>query len=377
VSGLSPYIRHRLLSEWEVLASVLARHSPSAAEKFVQEVFWRSYWKGWLEHRPQIWSAYLREVEGCEKALDERSDLEANYRQAVAGGTGIEPFDAWVRELQETGYLHNHARMWFASIWIFTLELPWPLGADFFLRHLLDGDPASNTLSWRWVAGLHTRGKTYLATEHNLHRFAGDRFFTGSPPGGMERLAGRAAALTADPHPPAVAPSWPEHREPEGKAGLLLTEEDLHLDVPISPAAVGALCIDPDDSVISTQVCGFKAAAVEDALTRARKEFPDASVRRARFSVREAVGWARGQGLKQVWVAWAPQGHVRPHLDALKGALDEAGIELVRFVRDYDRLIWPHCSKGFFQLNKRIPELLGDLIDSEPQQSRLPFTSGS
>jgi deoxyribodipyrimidine photo-lyase len=66
-----------------------------------------------------------------------------------------------VQELVETGYLHNHARMWFASIWIFTLRLPWELGADFFLRHLLDGDAASNTLSWRWVAGLHTKGKHY------------------------------------------------------------------------------------------------------------------------------------------------------------------------------------------------------------------------
>ena len=61
--------------------------------------------------------------------------------------TGIEGFDDWARELVDTGYMHNHARMWFASIWIFTLRLPWALGADFFLRHLLDADAASNTLS--------------------------------------------------------------------------------------------------------------------------------------------------------------------------------------------------------------------------------------
>ncbi len=74
------------------------------------------------------------------------------------------------------GYLHNHARMWFASIWIFTLRLPWVLGADFFMRHLCDGDPASNTLSWRWVAGLHTRGKTYLARASNIATYTGGRF---------------------------------------------------------------------------------------------------------------------------------------------------------------------------------------------------------
>jgi deoxyribodipyrimidine photo-lyase len=267
--------------------------------------------------------------------------------------------------------------MWFASIWIFTLELPWPLGADFFLRHLLDGDPASNTLSWRWVAGLHTRGRTYLTTERNLQKYAGDRFFTGSPPGGMERLVRRAAALTAEPLPPPVAPSWPERCEPEAKAGLLLTEEDLHLDVPVSPTAVGALSAGLDDSGMSTQVCGFKVAAIEDALTRAGQDFPAASVRREPFPLDEAAVWARGLGLKQLWVAWAPQGHVRPHLDALEVSLEEMGIELVRFVRDYDRLIWPHCSKGFFQLNKLIPELLDDLIGAEPPQPRLPFTSGS
>ncbi|MCK7502530.1 MAG: hypothetical protein MZW92_81430 [Comamonadaceae bacterium] len=72
--------------------------------------------------------------------------------------------------------LHNHARLWFASLWIFTLELPWALGADFFLRHLLDGDPASNTLSWRWVVGLQTPGKIYLARADNIARFTAGRF---------------------------------------------------------------------------------------------------------------------------------------------------------------------------------------------------------
>ena len=96
--------------------------------------------------------------------------------QALAGQTGLDCFDAWVCELRETGYLHNHARMWFASIWIFTFELPWRLGADFFYRHLLDGDAASNTLSWRWVAGLHTRGKPYAARADNIRKFTGQRF---------------------------------------------------------------------------------------------------------------------------------------------------------------------------------------------------------
>ena len=105
--------------------------------------------------------------------------MRAGYRAAIDGETGIECFDAWSAELCETGYLHNHARMWFASIWIFTLKLPWRLGADFFYRHLLDGDAASNTLSWRWVAGLHTRGKPYAARADNIATYSGGRFTPG------------------------------------------------------------------------------------------------------------------------------------------------------------------------------------------------------
>jgi deoxyribodipyrimidine photolyase len=174
VSTLSPWVRHRLVTEREIVAAVLERHRLASAEKFVQEVYWRTYWKGWLERRPSVWTRYSASVA---PTLDGLSAAErATYDDAVAGRTGIDGFDHWARELVETGYLHNHARMWFASIWIFTLRLPWQLGADFFLRHLLDGDPASNTLSWRWVAGLQTVGKTYLATADNIARYTDGRF---------------------------------------------------------------------------------------------------------------------------------------------------------------------------------------------------------
>ncbi len=192
VSGLSPYIRHRLVTEQEVVDAVLERHSLHTAEKFVQEVFWRTYWKGWLEQRPEVWRRYREEVRDLLAG-----DLPAHYEDVVAGRSGIEAMDAWVRELVETGYLHNHTRMWFASIWVFTLELPWQLGADFFSRHLLDGDAASNTLSWRWVAGLQTRGKTYLATTENIARYTDGRF---APTG----LATEARALDEEPFPAAV-----------------------------------------------------------------------------------------------------------------------------------------------------------------------------
>jgi deoxyribodipyrimidine photo-lyase len=169
VSRLSPYLRHRVISEAEAVDAVLQVQGPAGADKFIQEVLWRTYWKGWLEMRPSTWSRFL---ETRDRQRDGLADSRA-LADAEAGRTGIGGFDDWARELAQTGYLHNHARMWFASIWIFTLRLPWALGADLFLRRLVDADPASNTLSWRWVAGLQTPGKTYLATRENIARFTG------------------------------------------------------------------------------------------------------------------------------------------------------------------------------------------------------------
>ena len=176
VSQLSPFIRRRVLSETEVLSSVLKKHGLSSSEKFVQEVFWRTYWKGWLEMRPSVWSEYQSDLKRLEDQIMTQSGLRRSWEMACEGNTEIDCFDFWAKELKETGYLHNHSRMWFASIWIFTLNLPWQLGADFFLRHLLDGDPASNTLSWKWVAGLQTQGKTYLARKDNICKFTNNRF---------------------------------------------------------------------------------------------------------------------------------------------------------------------------------------------------------
>ena len=176
VSMLSPYIRHRSLTEIEVLKSVLCYHSKKSSEKFVQEVFWRTYWKGWLEMRPTVWAAYQSKLNRLSDDLKTQSGFRKSWENACQGETGIECFDSWAKELFDTGYLHNHARMWFASIWIHTLKLPWELGADFFLRNLLDGDPASNTLGWRWVGGAQTVGKTYLASSQNIQKYTKDRF---------------------------------------------------------------------------------------------------------------------------------------------------------------------------------------------------------
>ncbi len=168
VSCLSPYISHRLINEYEVAKSVLAKFPYQKVEKYIQEIFWRVYWKGWLELRPQVWTDFIEDLKGLKE--------DDNYKKAINGETQIECFNDWVKELKENNYLHNHTRMWFASIWIFTLNLPWQKGAEFFMKHLFDGDAASNTLSWRWVAGLQTKGKHYVAQSWNISKFTNNKY---------------------------------------------------------------------------------------------------------------------------------------------------------------------------------------------------------
>ena len=168
VSNLSKYISHRVINEYDLIREILSQYSLQKVDKFVQEVFWRVYWKGWLEHRPSVWADYYN-------FNHDNYDFET-YHDAENANTKIDCFNHWMRELQDTNYLHNHTRMWFASIWIFTLKLPWELGANLFMKYLYDGDAASNTLSWRWVAGLQTAGKHYVATSQNIFKYTEQRF---------------------------------------------------------------------------------------------------------------------------------------------------------------------------------------------------------
>ncbi len=357
VSQLSPYLRHRLVTEEEVLAAVLGRFSLGSAEKFVQEVCWRTYWKGWLEMRPAVWAAYRRELsellDGADAGLRDR--LEA----AEAGRTGIDCFDAWAVELVATGYLHNHARMWFASIWIFTLRLPWQAGADFFLRHLLDGDPASNTLGWRWVAGLQTQGKHYLARADNIARYTEGRF---APTG----LVTDAEPLEG-PAPPQRRPAPVGDRPRAGlRTGLLLTEEDLSpaflleaLDAP--PVAHAALVSVTSRSPrpVSALVTGFTRDAVSDVMGRWSGRMGAAGP--VAEEVETIARWAEAEGLEQLVTGFAPVGPAASVLDALEARLLRSEVGLVRLLRDWDATAWPHATHGFFRFRERIPELVGGL----------------
>jgi deoxyribodipyrimidine photo-lyase len=353
VSALSPYIRHRLITEEEVLRAVLAKHSPQAAEKYVQEVFWRTYFKGHLETRPVIWTNYRAAL----KAIKLQGGLQKAYDIAVAGETGIDCFDAWVTELLEHGYLHNHARMWFASIWIFTLKLPWELGADFMYRHLLDGDPASNTLSWRWVAGLHTKGKTYLARTDNIETYTQGRF---SPKG----LAREAVALEEPDLPRAQKIPFADDQFSGADVGLLLTEEDLHAESwNLKEARVIAIaaahCVEQRSAMpVSQLVSDFVSAALDDGLHRAAKHFSAPSRKLSSLRVEDVLAWAKTHHLTTIVTAYAPVGPIAEQLVQLAPALQAEGIELIQLRRRFDSSAWPHGTKGFFAMKEKIPEFV-------------------
>ncbi len=373
VSELSPHIRHRLITEEEVLHACLAHHTPSAAFKFVQEVFWRSYWKGYLELRPRMWADY--------KAAVARAD-PAVAADAMAGRTGIACFDAWVAELKTEGYLHNHVRMWFASIWIFTLRLPWVLGAEFFLAHLKDADAASNTLSWRWVAGIQTPGRNYLARAANIARHTDGRF---NPVGELDE---KARPLT-EPGPPPPGGLPPADPTPAGRVALLLHEDDLSFwPEGCEVVGVGGICFPQARSIFGASPVAesFTVGAVEDGVRRAAMRVGISSVGHRRegrrgspgsadaASVRIAAGaarpgerpaaaatmlepegvaeWARALGVTDVVMPWSPVGWTADHLAGLPG------IRLHRLRREWDGACWPLARAGFFGFGKKIPGLL-------------------
>lgn len=364
VSVLSPYIRHRLITEEEVIRATLVHWAPSTAEKFLQEVFWRTYWKGWLELRPSVWTAYKTDLKAAINRVQTESGLRAAWEGACTGQTGIACFDAWAQELVTTGYLHNHARMWFASIWIFTLQLPWTLGADFFLRHLLDGDPASNTLSWRWVAGIQTRGKTYLARPANITKYTEGRFEPGPT------LAAFAPPLDAPAAPPPGPVPSGDALPNRGRLGLLLHEDDLSpdplLDQGLDPVATTALVGAAGRSplVVADPVCTFTTQAVADVMTRLGPDLGQVDLPRgadALGAVSRVVDWAVVHQLDTVVTPWAPVGPMAERLDHLASRLSGRGIGLARILRPFDQRAWPHATKGFFKFKEKIPHLLGKL----------------
>jgi len=358
VSCLSPYIRRRLVTEQEVVHAALERHGQSGAEKFIQEVLWRSYFKGWLERRPAVWSSYRQSLARDLDAVAADAGLRRALKDAETGLTGLDCFDAWVKELTDTGYLHNHARMWSASIWIFTLKLPWRIGADFFFRHLLDGDPASNTLSWRWVAGLHTRGKLYEAQAWNIEKFTGGRFMPApsdletapvaldwTEPEGLPPLQPVRSACPPDPNAPTV---------------LLLTEDDCLPETlfpdPLDIRQVAILPVSHMRSPrpVAEAVARFEFGALQDAAERFGMGYDVLEA----VSPDSLIALTERSGAKQLLAPFTPTGPLKDFFDAAAPSLEQQGLRLSECRRPWDDAVWPHASAGFFKVKKQIPNIL-------------------
>jgi deoxyribodipyrimidine photo-lyase len=354
VSRLSPAIRHRLLSEDEVAAAVLAVHSPGRVEKFVQEVYWRRYWKSWLSLRPEVWRDYLA-------ALRTLPDSPA-VRRVEAGESGNAVIDHFARELVATGYLHNHARMWFAAWWVHEARLPWQAGADFFFRHLLDGDPASNTLSWRWVAGLQTPGKTYLARRSNLEKYLAPELLAAlanglpdfeQPQSHLPEIPARVPITRSD--LPAAEP------DPAAASGLWIHDEDLSPETsPLATRDFAALFVGDDPAVrdafhFPAAKRAWLDAALADAADRAGRHW-QAPLTRADGDdlARSLVGWAQAAGLDQIITLRPEVGPLGDALPRLSAALATAGIRLALVDRPQDLALRPLATAGFFQFRERM-----------------------
>ncbi len=358
VSVLSPYIRRRLVLESDAVAVAIATHGQEDAEKFVQEVIWRGYFKGWLERRPQVWDSYRTGLVADLAAIDRDRRLRRDVDRAMNGQTGLACLDAWSSELVDTGYLHNHARMWFASIWIFTLELPWRLGADFFYRHLLDGDAASNTLGWRWVAGLHTRGKPYPADAQNIATFTAGRFTPRQSD--LAEVTQGVEASEPDGLPtvmPLRAITMPLPGRP---TALLITEEDCRVeDFDLSAYDICTMATLTASHLrsplpVSDLVLRFEAVALADA---AKRSGFAATAMRADDPASLAK-WAVSAGATQIATPYITRGPLRDWLDEAAPALAKAGITLCEWRRDWDTAIWPHATAGFFKVKQNIPRIL-------------------
>ena len=336
ISSLSPYITHGVISELEVINKSLNKFSFSKNEKFIQEVLWRTYWKGWLELRPAVWTDYLNEL----KKIREEFKDNADYKKAIEGNTNIECFNEWVNELKENNYLHNHARMWFASIWVFTLELPWQLGAEFFLKHLYDGDAAANTLGWRWVAGIQTQGKNYLASEWNIKKFTNNRF-------NNIKLNENAPPITNN---KTYAASKLEFNNPQNleEKNLLIFENNLSFEISDFKdqkfKKVFLISNKNENRTIelSEKLVKFKSQLIEDQ----KKRLEEKSINT------EIIGLNEIKNINETSYGLYPT--VGENLDFI----NTNNLKIEFLYRKLDQFSWQYCNKGFFNFKNYIPKII-------------------
>ena len=336
VSCLSPYVTHGVISEVELIKKSLNKYSFVKNEKFIQEIMWRTFWKGWMELRPDVWTDYLSEL----NQIRDKYKNDQDYKKAVEGSTEIQCFNEWVGELKENNYLHNHARMWFASIWIFTLELPWQLGAEFFMQHLYDGDPASNTLGWRWVAGIQTQGKNYLASEWNIKKFTDNRFKN-------IKLKENASPKKVEKFYPIIKKDFINPDIEEGK-NLLVFENSLSLELSelINNKFNKIKLITNQNQnrkiKLSEKTMNFKTQLFEDQ----KKRLKDKSLECEILDVSEI------EDIADSYLLYPTVGETLDYIESKKFS------EVKFLYRKLDQFSWQYCNKGFFNFKNYIPKII-------------------
>jgi deoxyribodipyrimidine photo-lyase len=356
VSRLSPAIRLGLITPEEIVRETLSRHDLSAVEQWVKEVCWRTYWKGWLEMRPQVWRTWRQRVHQLRASLP--SEVISRVNEVSEGRSGVAVMDHFARELRETGYLHNHARMWWASFWIHAERLPWELGAEFFFQHLLDADPASNTLSWRWVAGLQTAGKTYLVRRSNLERYCESSLLEDAT--GLDRLEdGRITPVALTDHTNLARHSLPDRPtycpQLSGRIGLWIHADDLSLEsspLGLSRPASAAVFTSNETYArygLSRARIDSLHTALQDGLTRTGVHLGCATALSDTPSMADGLkSWVAIEKLDAV-VAMAPNiGPVADALPSIRRALSTLNVPLNLVRRPWDAQMFPSAQSGFF-----------------------------
>ena len=332
VSCLSPYITHRLITEYEVAKKVLSKFSYQKVEKYIQEIFWRVYWKGWLELRPQVWTDFIEDLKGIEE--------DTNYQIAVSGKTEIQCFNDWVNELKENNYLHNHTRMWFASIWIFTLNLPWQKGAEFFMKHLFDGDAASNTLSWRWVAGLQTKGKHYVAQGWNIAKFTNNKYKDVSLNEDATPLVDRREYKIS---------SLEINKEDLESKSLVFFESEQNIETLNLKDYHNIYCVFLNNEKrkikLDEKVINFKKKIIEDQANRF-----------SNIKIIDEVNFDKlTNEIKDLDIIYPSVGE---NLSFLKSIKKKKNLNYNFIVREGDEFCWQFSNKGYFNFKSNIPKII-------------------